>query len=83
MNEEGTALKIGFDFGKMPRPLLFVFKMTSARHKVRFEEHEGSIQIKGSSRKIKLRQEDRLYMLDIWCKVPAQFAVCSPFLIPI
>lgn len=65
VSNEGTPLKIDFDLGKATRPLLSVFKVTSAGHRVRFEEHEGSIQIKGSSRKIKLRQEGRLYMLDL------------------
>ena len=80
VSDEGTSLKIDFDLGKVTRPLLSVFKMTSAGHKVRFDEHEGSIQIKGSSRKIKLRQEGRLYMLDLWCKVPAKLAASSPFI---
>ena len=80
MSNEGTPLKIDVDLGKVTRPLLSVFKMTSAGHKVRFEEHEGSIQINGYSRKIKLRQEGRFYMLDLWCKVPAKLAASSPFI---
>ena len=80
VSEEGTPLKIDFDLGKVTRPLLSVFKNTSASHEVQLEEHGGTIQIKGSSRKIKLRQEGRLYMLDLWCKVPAKLAASSPFI---
>ena len=36
MSDEGTALKIDIDIGKVTRPLISVFKMTSAGHKVRF-----------------------------------------------
>ena len=80
VSEEGTQLKIEFDLGKVTRPLLSVFKMTAAGHRVQFEEHGGTIQVKGTNRKIKLRQEGRLYMLDLWCKVPAKLAASSPFI---
>lgn len=80
VSDEGTALKTDVDVGKVTRPLLSAFKMTSAEHKVRFEEHEGSIKIKGSSRKIKLKQEGWLYMLDLWRKVPAKLVASSPFI---
>ena len=39
VSEEGMQLKIDFDLGKVTRPLLSVFKMTAAGHKVKFEEH--------------------------------------------
>ena len=80
VSEEGMQLKIDFDLGKVTRPLLSVFKMTAAGHKVQFEEHGGTIQVKGSHKKIKLRQEGRLYMLDLWCRVPAKLAASSPFI---
>ena len=80
MGEEGTPLNIDSDLGKVTKPLLSVFKTISAGHEVEFEEHGSTIQIQGSSRKIQLRQEGRLYMVDLWCKVPARLAASSPFI---
>ena len=40
----------------------------------------GEIEIKGTSREIQLRQEGRLYILDLWCKLPAKLADSSPFI---
>ena len=80
VSEEGLEMKIDFDLGKVTRPLLSVFKMTAAGHRVQFDEKGGSIQIKGSNRRIQLRQEGRLYMLDLWCKVSSKLAASSPFI---
>ena len=80
ISEEGTELKIDFDLAKVTRPLLSVFKMTEAGHRVQFNEHGRSIRVKGSNRRIKLRQEGRLFMLDLWCRVPAKLAETSPFI---
>ena len=80
VSEEGIGLKLDFDLAKVTRPLLSVFKMTAAGHKVQFNEVGGFIQVKGSNQKIKLRSEGRLYMLDLWCQVPAKLAETSPFI---
>ena len=80
VSEEGIGLKIDFDLAKVTRPLLSVFKMTAAGHRVQFNEVGGFIQVKGSNQKIKLRSEGRLYMLDLWCQVPAKIAETSPFI---
>ena len=73
-------LKIDSDLAKVTRPLLLVFEMSAAGHKVQFHETGRSIQIKGSNRKIKLRSEGRLYSLDMWCQVPTTLAEASPFI---
>ena len=78
-NEEGVAMKIDFDIAKVTRPLLSVHKMTSNGHKVIFDDSGGYIQVKGSSNRIKLRPEGRLFMLDLWVKVPQEIADSSPF----
>ena len=80
VSEEGLEMKIDFDLAKVTRPLLSVFKMTAAGHRVQFDEKGGSIQIKGLNRRIKLRQEGRLFMLDLWCKVSSKLAASSPFI---
>ena len=72
-------MKIDFDIASVTRPLLSVFKMTSNGHKVNFDENGGSIAIKGGG-KVNLRQEGRLFMLDLWVRVPAQIAKSSPFM---
>ena len=80
MSEEGIGLKIDFDIAKVTRPLLSVFKMNAAGHRVQFHENGGTIQMKGTNKRIKLRPEGRLYMLDLWCQVPAKLAESSPFI---
>ena len=77
---EGVNMKIDFDVANVTRPLLSVFKMTSNGHKVNFDENGGSILIKGSNKRVKLRQEGRLFMLDLWVQVPAELANKSPFI---
>ena len=72
-------MKIDFDIAKVTRPLLSVHKMTSNGHKVVFNDAGGYIQVKGSNTKVNLRQEGRLFMLDLWVKVPREIANSSPF----
>ena len=67
---EGVNMKIDFDVANVTRPLLSVF----------FDENGGSILIKGSNKGVKLRQEGRLFMLDLWVQVPAELANKSPFI---
>ena len=73
-------MQIDFDIAKITRPLLSVFKMTSNGHKVHFDENGGFVAIKGSNRRVKLRQEGRLFMLDLWVRVPSKIAGSSPFM---
>ena len=79
VSEEGVNMQIDFDVAKVTRPLLSVFKMTSNGHKVNFDESGRSILIKGSNKRVKLRQEGRLFMLDLWVLVPAEIADKSSF----
>ena len=79
-SDDGHGVKIAFDIANVTRPLLSVFKMTAKGHKVEFTECGGTIQVKGSNRKIQLRQEGRLFMLDLWCQIPAKLAKSSPFI---
>ena len=79
VSDEGVDMKIDFDIANVTRPLLSVFKMTSNGHKVHFDENGGSIAIKGGGR-VKLRQEGRLFMLDLWVRVPRKIAESSPFM---
>ena len=78
-SEEGIEMKIDFDIAKVTRPLLSVHKMTSNGHKVIFHDSGGYIQVKGTNTKVHLRQEGRLFMLDLWVKVPQEVADSSPF----
>ena len=67
----GIEMKIDFDIAKVTRPpLLSVHKMISNGHKVIFHDTGGYIQVKGTNTKVNLRQEGRLFMLDLWVKVP-------------
>ena len=77
--EEGVELSVDFDIAKITRPLLSVFKMTSNGHKVLFSEDENYMQLKGSNQKVHFRKEGRLFMLDLWARVPPEIARSSPF----
>ena len=77
--EEGVEMKIDFDIAKVTRPLLSVHKMTSNGHKVIFNEGGGYIQVNGTNHKVNLRQEGRLFMLDLWIKVSQEIGDSSPF----
>ena len=78
-SEEGVEMKIDFDIAKVTRPLLSVHKMTSNGHRVIFNDNGGYIQVKGTNTRVNLRQEGRLFMLDLWVKVPQDIADSSPF----
>ena len=80
VSEEGANMNTDFDAANVTRPLLSIFKMTSNGHKVSVDDHGGSILIKGNNENVKLRQEGRLYMLDLWVQVPAELADNSPFI---
>ena len=73
-------MKIDFDVANFTSPLLSVFKMTSNGHKVNFDENGRSFLIKGNNKIVKLRQEGRLFMLDLWVQVPAELANKSPLI---
>ena len=79
-SDDGHAIKIDFDIANVTRPLLSVSKMTAKGHKVQFTECGGTIQVKGSNRKIQLRQEGRLSMLPLWCQKPAKLTKESPLI---
>ena len=73
-SEEGIEMKIDFDIAKVTRPLLSIHKMTSNGHKVILHDTGGYIQVKGANTKVNIRQEGRLFMLDLWVKVPQEVA---------
>ena len=76
---EGSEMKTTFDIAKITRPLLSVNQISQNGHQVIFGKNESYIKLLGSNKKIPLRAEGRLYMLDMWCKVPASLADKSPF----
>ena len=73
-SDDRHAMKIEFDIAKVTRRRLSVFKMAANGHRVEFNEKGSTIQVKGSNKKIQLRQEGRLSMLDRWCQVPIKLA---------
>ena len=78
--EGGTELQTSFDIAKITRPLLSVSQMTMNGHHVVFGKDHSYLQLNGSGRRIPLRAEGRLYMLDMWVKVPLDIARSSPFI---
>jgi hypothetical protein len=76
--ENGTELSTSFDVAKITRPLMSVHQMVRNGHQVVFGEKHSYLQLKGGTR-VPLRHEGRLYMLDMWVKVPIEIAKSSPF----
>ena len=68
-----------FGAGKITRPLLSVHMMIENGHEVKFSLMENSIKLKGMNEKIKPRKEGRLFVLDLWVRVPVDVARTSPF----
>ena len=77
--EEGAEMKTSFDIAKITRPLLSVNQISQNGHQVIFGKSESYIKLQGSNKRVPLRAEGRLYMLDMWCKIPASIAEKSPF----
>ena len=75
----GTEMKTTFDVASITRPLLSVNQILENGHQVIFGKNESYIKPKGSNKRIPLRAEGRLYMLDMWVKIPASVAEKSPF----
>ena len=72
-------MKTTFDVASITRPLRSVNKILENGHQVIFGKNESYIKPKGSNKRIPLRAEGRLYMLDMWVKIPASVAENSPF----
>ena len=68
-----------FDIANITRPLLSVNQMVANGHNVVFGRESSYIQVAGSRQNIYLRPEGKLYMLDLWVKIPAEVARSSPF----
>ena len=77
--DEGSEMKTTFDVAKITRPLLSVNQITQNGHQVIFGLKDSYIKLMGSSKRIPMRAEGRLYMLDMWVKIPASLAEKSPF----
>ena len=76
---EGSEMKTTFDIAKITRPLLSVNQISQNGHQVIFGKSESYIKLQGSNKRVPLRAEGRLYMLDMWVKIPASIAEKSPF----
>ena len=76
--EDGTEFNTKFDVAKITRPLLSVHQMVQNGHQLIFGKNQSYLQLQGGKR-IPLRQEGKLYMLDMWCQIPEELAKSSPF----
>ena len=76
--EDGTEFNTNFDVAKITRPLLSVHQMVQNGHQVIFGKNQSYLQLKGGKR-VPLRQEGKLYMLDVWSQIPEELAKTSPF----
>ena len=78
--EGGTQLATSFDIVNITRPLLSVNQMVANGHNVVFGKDRSYVQVGGNNRRIPLRPEGKLYMLDLWVRIPADVAKASPFI---
>ena len=77
--DDNTQMNTIFNIAKITRPLLSVTQMTSNGHQVIFDRDESYVKIANSNKKIKLRKDGQLWMLDMWVQVPEDIARASPF----
>ena len=77
--DDATPMTTTFNVAKVTRPLLSVTQMTQNGHTVVFGKNESYIMTIGSRKKIRLRRDGQLWMLDMWVKVPAEIVNGSPF----
>ena len=77
--DAGTEMQTSFDIAKISRPLLSVNQTVFNGHQVIVGKDESYILLTGSRRRIVLRVEGKLYMLDMWVKVPLDLARSSRF----
>ena len=75
---EGTPINTEFDIADITRPLLSVNQIVDKGHQVVFGKRHSYIQLAGSNYKVGLRPEGKLYMLDLWVKIPPDLAQKSP-----
>ena len=60
---------------KLTKPLLSVFDMIcKKKNRVVYDDEESYILHKPSNTKIPLRQENRLFYLDLWVRVPKKLS---------
>lgn len=77
--EGGTEMTTQFDIAKITRPLLSANQIVANGHNLVFGKNESYIQVAGTKHWIYLRPEGKLYMLDMWVKLPTDVARESPF----
>ena len=76
---DNTKMNTLFNIAKITRPLLSVTQMTNNGHQVCFGKDESFIRIGGSNKRVSLRKDGQLWMLDMWVQVPEEIARTSPF----
>lgn len=74
----GAEMNTTFDVARITRPLLSVHQITQNSHQVNVGKNGAHIKL-SNGRKVALRAEGRLYMLDMWIKLPQKLAESSPF----
>ena len=74
-----TAMATAFDIVNITRPLLSVNQMVANGDNWVFGKDSSYIQVSGSKQRIYLRPEGKLYMLDLWVKIPVELSRSSPF----
>ena len=77
-NDKGTALNVDFDVADITRPLLSIFEMVSKKNRVVYDEGDSHILHRLTGDKMPLRREGKLYVLDLWAKVPKKLSA-HPF----
>ena len=74
----GDQLCYTLDVAKITGPLLSVNRIAQNGHQVIFGKNDAHIKLSNGLR-VPLGAEGRLYMLDMWIKLPQKLAESSPF----
>ena len=77
--EGGIEIATTFDIVKITRLLRSVNQKGGNGHNVVLGRDSSYIQVGGSKKKVYLRPEGKLYMLDVWVKLPIEMARTSTF----
>ena len=72
-------ITVEFDVADVSRPLGSVSNLVKKRHRVVFDDPISFIQNKVTGKKIDLREQGGLYVLDIWVLVPEDLVIPDRF----
>ena len=78
-DSDSKAISMAFEVANISRPLASVSKICKKGYQAVFDDEESYLLHKATNQKIKLREENVMYYLDIWVEVPVDFEINPGF----